>query len=70
MSLFNELRIDRSALSFGTLADEGDDREFWRHKTPQERWDAIEFCRQVAYGYDPDTSRLQRVFEIVKPPWG
>jgi hypothetical protein len=27
--------------------------------------EAIEVMRQIIYGYDPATTRLQRVFEIV-----
>ena len=66
MSLLNEIRLDKSAITFGTLKDEGDNRAFWHSKSMEERLEALEFMRQIAYGYDPDTSRLQRVFEFAE----
>ena len=47
------------------LHDETDEREFWLSKTPSERLAALELMRQVIYGYDPSTTRLQRVFSVV-----
>lgn len=41
------------------------DRTYWHSRTPQERLWALELMRQKAYGYDPETVRLQRVLEIV-----
>jgi hypothetical protein len=35
-------------------------------KSPQERMAALELMRQILYGYDPATTRLQRVFEIAE----
>lgn len=60
-------RIDRSAFSVVKLneADE-DDRQYWLSKTPLERWEGMEVIRQVIYGYDPTTTRLQRVLEVVR----
>lgn len=60
-------RIDRSAFSVVKLneADE-DDRQYWLNKTPLERWEGMEVIRQVIYGYDPTTTRLQRVLEVVR----
>jgi len=66
MSLINKLRMDKTVFSIGTLEEQGDDREYWASKTPEERLQALEFMRQVMYGYDPDTPRLQRVFTIAK----
>ncbi len=66
MSLLNETRLDKSAITFGTLEDEGDNRAFWRGKSVEERLEALELMRQIAYGYDPDTSRLQRVLEFAE----
>lgn len=39
---------------------------YWHSRTPQERVWALELMRQEAYGYDPTTVRLQRVFEIAQ----
>jgi hypothetical protein len=37
--------------------------------TPRQRLGAMELWRQMNHrNYDPDTARLSRVLEIVKPP--
>jgi hypothetical protein len=41
---------------------EREDRVFWHSKTPAERLAAAERLRQIAYGYDPATSRIQETF--------
>jgi hypothetical protein len=64
MALFDAPPLDRRHVSVGSLRDESDEREFWRKRTPQERLAALEFLRQVIYGYDPASSRLQRVLEV------
>jgi hypothetical protein len=56
-------KVDRTALSVGSLADETADRLYWVSRTPQERVAAVELLRQIMYGYDPATARLQRVLE-------
>ncbi len=61
----NGYRLDRSALSVGTL-DDNEERDYWHRQTPDERMRALEFLRQVHYGYDPTTCRLQRVLEVVE----
>ena len=61
-------RIDRSKLSVTSLSDKSDDKAYWLSKTPQERLAALELMRQINYGYDPTTARLERVFEIVEFP--
>ena len=67
MSDSDQLRIDRDALSIVSLEDQDRlDREYWRSKTPRERWEALETIRQILYGYDPSTARLQRVLEITR----
>ncbi len=40
---------------------EREDRVFWHAKTPAERLAAAEQLRQVAYGYDASTARIQAV---------
>jgi hypothetical protein len=40
---------------------EREDRVFWHSKTPTERLAAAEQLRQIAYGYDPVTARIQTV---------
>ena len=40
---------------------EREDRLFWHSKTPAKRLAAAEQLRQVAYGYDAATARIQAV---------
>lgn len=60
-------RLDRSALSFATFeeADEAD-RKYWWSRSPKERMQALELLRQINYGLDATSGRLQRVFEFVE----
>lgn len=66
MDAANTARLDRSAFEIVSLDEEGDDREYWRARSPQERMEALELMRQIIYGYDPATARLQRFFEVVE----
>ena len=66
MSDIDSLRMDKSVFSVGSLFDESDELEYWLSKTPQERLEAQELMRQIAYGYDPSTARLQRLLEITQ----
>jgi hypothetical protein len=59
------LKIDRSVIKVTSLY-ESDEKEFWLSRPPEERLTALELLRQIAYGYEPDSLRLQRVFEIVE----
>ena len=61
-------RVDRTVVVTGSAFGESDDKAYWRSKTPLERLEALEYMREVAYGYDPATSRLQRVLEIADFP--
>jgi hypothetical protein len=63
----NKLRVDRSALSVTSLdAQDKEEKRYWQKKTPHERLEAMEMTRQIVYGYDPATTRLQRVFEVIE----
>ncbi len=64
----NPYKMDKTAFSVTTLFEKSGDKEYWRSKTPQERLEALELMRQINYGYDPTTARLQRVLEIVELP--
>jgi hypothetical protein len=66
MNAVDSARVDRSVFQIAFLDDVADDREFWRTKSPQERMEALELMRQIVYGYDPATTRLQRVLEIAE----
>lgn len=58
----------RERIEVETMIEEAKsgDRTYWHSRTPQERLRALELMRQKAYGYDPATARLQRVFEVVQ----
>jgi hypothetical protein len=59
-------RVDRSEYRVDSLFDESDEKAYWRTKSPVERLRALELLRQIHYGYDPATARLQRIFEVTK----
>lgn len=59
--------MDRHAFSVVALKDQQEDeKNYWRSKTPHERLQAVETTRQMIYGYDPASTRLQRVLEVVE----
>jgi len=58
--------LDRKHLSVVTLREEGDEKTFWMAATIDQRLAAIETNREIVYGYDPFTERLQRVLEITQ----
>ena len=60
------IRMDKTAFSVGSVDDESDEKQYWASKTPVERIYAVELMRQMLYGYDPLTARLQRFFETAE----
>ncbi|MCP4110799.1 MAG: hypothetical protein GY749_35605 [Desulfobacteraceae bacterium] len=66
MSKDLDIKIDRTAFSVGSLYDESDEKEYWWSKKPAERLHPVELMRQMSYGYDPLTERLQRFFEVAQ----
>ncbi len=68
MRAIDSFRVDKEAFSVMSSFEETDevDKAYWHSKTPQERMAALELMRQINYGYDPTTERLQRVLEIAK----
>ncbi len=63
VSLLQEKKMDKSVFSVARLEDDSDEAAYWQTQTPRARWEALELMRQVMYGYDPSTTRLERVFE-------
>jgi hypothetical protein len=59
-------KMDKSAFNIGSLNTPSDERDYWFMKTPTERLEAVETMRQIIYGYDPATTRLQRFFEVAQ----
>jgi hypothetical protein len=60
-----EYRLDRTAFAVVSLADQNDEGEYWRSRTPEERMRALEYLRRMAYG-PAATARIQRVFEVAQ----
>ena len=61
-------RVDCSVVAVGSVLDESDEKAFWLGKTPVERLEAMEYLREVAFGYDAATARLQRILETAEFP--
>lgn len=62
-----EREVDRGAFSVVPLGEQEDDeKRYWRDKSPHERLRAVEETRQMIYGYDPASTRLQRVLEVAQ----
>jgi hypothetical protein len=59
-------RVDKTAFSVASLAEADDDKAYWRSKSVDERLRAVELMRQVIYGYQPASGRLQRIFEVAE----
>jgi hypothetical protein len=66
MDSVNFPRLDKTLLSVNSLNEPSDEKQFWLSKIPYERLEAIEIMRQIIYGYDPSTTRLQRLFEVTQ----
>jgi hypothetical protein len=63
------LRLDKTAFAVVPLhGADAADRAYWAAQSPRFRLEALEFMRQLAYGYDPATARLERVLEVVERP--
>jgi hypothetical protein len=66
VNIMDSFKMDRTAFLVKSLLDESDDRAYWLSKTPDERIEAIELMRQINYGYNPITARLQRILEFAE----
>ncbi len=68
MKTIQSLKMNKNIFSVVTDFSEANDMEYWFSLSPLERLEAIELMRQIIYGYDPSSDRLQRVFTVVKHP--
>jgi hypothetical protein len=66
MDALRLVKLDKTAFSVASLTDESDEKRYWATKSPYERLRALELMRQIIYGYDPSTERLQRFFEVAQ----
>lgn len=57
-------RLDKKQLTVSSLDGDGDEKEYWHSRTPEERLNALELYRRMVYGEDATSSRLQRVLEV------
>ncbi len=64
MSLLNDAKMDKTKLTVASLHDPPDENEYWHQQTPEARLEALELMRQIIYGYDPSTERLQRLLTV------
>jgi len=44
----------------------GNNRDYWKQKSYEERLEALELLRRIIFGYDPSTARLQRTITITQ----
>jgi hypothetical protein len=58
--------LDRSAFVVSALHEPSDEKSYWLSKSPYARLEAIEQMRQIVYGYNPATIRLQRILVITE----
>ena len=62
----SSFKFDKAVISIGTREElEAAERAYWLSKTPLERLEATELMRQINYGYNPLTDRVQRILRIV-----
>ena len=66
MKTIQSLKLNKNIFSVVTDFSEANDKEYWFSLSPLERLEAIELMRQIIYGYDPSSDRLQKVFAVVK----
>ena len=68
MRAIDTFKVDKEMFSVLSSFEEAAeaDKAYWHSKSPQERMAALELMRQINYGYDPTTERLQRVLEVAK----
>ncbi len=62
----SDVSMDKNSMSVASLTDASDEIHYWLKKTPTDRLQSLELMRQILYGYDPVTTRLQRVFEVAE----
>jgi len=65
MQVADNIKINLNVIKI-TAIDESDEKEYWLTQTSEKRLEALELMRQVAYGYDENSARLQRVLEIAE----
>ncbi len=57
--------MDKRVVVLHAQGEGPDEKAYWASRTPEERLQALEMMRQIDYGYDPATARLQRILEVI-----
>ena len=57
--------MDKRTLKVTSIHNK-DDHNYWSKKSYLERIEALEKLRQIMFGYDPSTERLQRTLTITQ----
>ena len=60
----NKYQLNKTIFSVDSINSRKNDKLYWLSKTPLERLEFVEYLRQINYGYDQATSRLQRFLEV------
>lgn len=60
----NSSKLNRSVFEIADLKSIGSDKEYWSSKSCAERLIAAAKIREVVYGHEAVTGRLQRFFEV------
>ena len=63
----NDRKLDKTSVVISSPEEPMDEKSYWLAKLPAERMAAIETMRQIVDGYDPSTTRLQRVLITESP---
>ena len=66
LNAIETFKMHKSVLSVTSLSEESDEKAYWQTKTPHERLEAVELMRQINYGYNPATTRIQKVLKVVQ----
>ncbi len=64
--MIEKLNMDKKSISIVNGFDNGDARQYWHTASPSKRMQFIEIMRQINYGYNPVTDRLQRILTVVE----
>ncbi len=60
------VNLNKHVFSVASLTDETDEKIYWLNQSPTQRLEALELMRKIVYGYDPLTTRLQRILTITE----
>ena len=68
--LVKKYKLDRQAIEISSLSDEASDlikdREYWMAQPPVARFNAVELMRQINYGVEATSGRMQKIIEITQ----